>query len=51
MQAAALPAILEGRDVHVRAKTGSGRSGWYGSGPVQHSSCNPVSTRSNSADA
>jgi ATP-independent RNA helicase DbpA len=33
---AALPAILEGRDVRVQAKTGSGKTAAFGLGLLQH---------------
>ena len=36
VQAAALPAILEGRDVRVQAKTGSGKTAAFGLGLLQH---------------
>lgn len=36
VQAAALPAILEGRDVRVQAKTGSGKTAVFGLGLLQH---------------
>ncbi|MDN8598719.1 ATP-dependent RNA helicase DbpA [Citrobacter sp. S2-9] len=36
VQAAALPAILSGRDVRVQAKTGSGKTAAFGLGLLQH---------------
>jgi ATP-independent RNA helicase DbpA len=36
IQAAALPAILEGRDVRAQAKTGSGKTAAFGLGLLQH---------------
>src|SRR5690606_21931953 len=36
VQAAALPAILEGRDVRVQAQTGSGKTAAFGLGLLQH---------------
>ncbi len=36
MQAAALPAILAGKDVRVQAKTGSGKTAAFGLGLLQH---------------
>ena len=36
VQAAALPAILAGRDVRVQAKTGSGKTAAFGLGLLQH---------------
>lgn len=36
VRAAALPAILEGRDVRVQAKTGSGKTAAFGLGLLQH---------------
>ncbi|HAV1896313.1 TPA: ATP-dependent RNA helicase DbpA [Enterobacter hormaechei subsp. steigerwaltii] len=36
VQAAALPAILEGRDVRVQAKTGSGKTAAFGLGLLQY---------------
>ncbi|MFO5852514.1 DEAD/DEAH box helicase, partial [Klebsiella pneumoniae] len=36
VQAAALPAILAGKDVRVQAKTGSGKTAAFGLGLLQH---------------
>lgn len=36
VQAAALPAILGGKDVRVQAKTGSGKTAAFGLGLLQH---------------
>ena len=37
VQAEALPVILQGRDVRVQAKTGSGKTAAFGIGLLQHS--------------
>ncbi|HCW45934.1 MAG TPA: ATP-dependent RNA helicase DbpA, partial [Erwiniaceae bacterium] len=36
IQAASLPAILDGRDVRAQAKTGSGKTAAFGLGILQH---------------
>lgn len=36
VQAAALPAILAGKDIRVQAKTGSGKTAAFGLGLLQH---------------
>lgn len=46
VQAAALPAILEGRDVRVQAKTGSGKTAAFGLGLLQHIDASLFQTQS-----
>ncbi|WP_347113180.1 ATP-dependent RNA helicase DbpA [Leclercia sp. S52] len=46
VQAAALPAILEGRDVRVQAKTGSGKTATFGLGLLQHIDASLYKTQS-----
>lgn len=46
VQAAALPAILEGRDLRVQAKTGSGKTAAFGIGLLQHLDASRFQTQS-----
>lgn len=46
VQAAALPAILEGRDLRVQAKTGSGKTAAFGIGLLQHLDVSRFQTQS-----
>nr|WP_276513589.1 ATP-dependent RNA helicase DbpA [Winslowiella toletana] len=46
IQAAALPAILEGRDVRAQAKTGSGKTAAFGLGVLQRIDATQYSTQS-----
>lgn len=46
VQAAALPAILAGKDVRVQAKTGSGKTAAFGLGLLQHIDGNRFCTQS-----
>lgn len=46
VQAAALPAILAGKDVRVQAKTGSGKTAAFGLGLLQHIDASLFQTQS-----
>lgn len=46
VQAAALPAILAGKDVRVQAKTGSGKTAAFGLGLLQHVDASLFQTQS-----
>ncbi|MEH4622175.1 ATP-dependent RNA helicase DbpA [Phytobacter diazotrophicus] len=46
VQAAALPAILEGKDVRVQAQTGSGKTAAFGLGLLQHIDASQFVTQS-----
>ncbi len=46
VQAAALPAILDGKDVRVQAKTGSGKTAAFGLGLLQHIDASRFQTQS-----
>ncbi|MCI4231249.1 DEAD/DEAH box helicase, partial [Dickeya dianthicola] len=46
IQAAALPAILAGKDVRAQAKTGSGKTAAFGLGLLQHLDAGQFNTQS-----